>query len=283
VGVDPRARIARLLRERDPGRVPKARTERSAAVALVLRPPAGGTHGGVATGDGSAGGPGGAASRGGRDGAERIVRPLPAGASGPLARDFSALEALFVLRAERDGDPWSGHVGLPGGHREPGDADLAAAARREVREETGLALPSAALLGRLDEIHPRSRRLPSVAVTPFVAWLPGPREVRAGEEVDDHFWAPLGALEEPGRRSVLTFRRGDVYRAFPTVEFGDYTIWGLTLAIARRFLSLLPRAPEADDPGPDDEDPGAGEAGEPDGGAPGARTGQPRGKRWPTR
>lgn len=273
MGVGPRTRIARLLREREPARVPEPRTERRAAVVLVLRPPAGG-----------------AASGGVGDGTGSSARPLPAAASGPLSRDFSALEALFVLRAERDGDPWSGHVGLPGGHREPGDADLAAAARREVREETGLVLPSAALLGRMDEIHPRSRRLPSVAVTPFVAWLPGPAAVRAGEEVADHFWAPLGALEEPGRRSVLSFRRGDVYRAFPTVEFGEYTIWGLTLAITRRFLALLPRTPEGRDPGARGDDPGtegrdlhAGDAGEPAGETPGAGTGEERGERWPTR
>ena len=161
----------------------------------------------------------------------------------PLVPAVGALEALFVLRTERDDDPWSGHVGLPGGHREPHDEDLAAAARRELAEEAGLTLEPADLLGRLDDVHPRSRRLPSVAVTPYVAWIGSGGEVRHGPEVDGHLWVPLAELEAPGRRSVLTFRRAGALRAFPAVEVGGLTIWGLTFAILRRFLEELPREP----------------------------------------
>src|SRR5512138_157863 len=47
---------------------------------------------------------------------------------------------LLIRRAERPGDPWSGHMALPGGRRESGDADLVATAIREAAEELGLAL-----------------------------------------------------------------------------------------------------------------------------------------------
>lgn len=159
--------------------------------------------------------------------------------------EVHALETLIVQRAERASDPWSGHASLPGGHREPGDDDLAAAALRELREETGLSLPREAILGRLDDIHPRSRRLPSVAITPFVAWHGGEGEVEAGPEVAGHLWTPLRTFRDPERRSVLTFRRGDALRAFPTVEVGGLTVWGLTYVILRRFLDLLPPDPDA--------------------------------------
>ena len=80
-------------------------------------------------------------------------------------------EGLFVRRAEVPGDPWSGHVALPGGRHDPEDADLLETARRETREETDLRLEREDHLGLLGELHPRSRHLPSVCVTPFVAWM----------------------------------------------------------------------------------------------------------------
>lgn len=49
-------------------------------------------------------------------------------------------EVLFIKRASRVGDRWTGHVALPGGKRDPEDADDRAAAIRETSEEVGLDL-----------------------------------------------------------------------------------------------------------------------------------------------
>ena len=49
-------------------------------------------------------------------------------------------EILFIKRAARKGDKWTGHIALPGGGREPADTDDQAAAVRETREEVGLDL-----------------------------------------------------------------------------------------------------------------------------------------------
>ena len=49
-------------------------------------------------------------------------------------------EVLFIKRATRQGDRWTGHVALPGGKREGADDDDRAASIRETMEEIGLNL-----------------------------------------------------------------------------------------------------------------------------------------------
>jgi len=58
-----------------------------------------------------------------------ILRPAP-------GETLDSTEILFIKRAERDGDPWSGHMAFPGGHMEPDDSDLKESAIRETKEET---------------------------------------------------------------------------------------------------------------------------------------------------
>ena len=62
-------------------------------------------------------------------------------------------EALFIKRAARVGDRWTGHIALPGGKREPADSDDRATSSRETREETGLELDTehCILVGNLPE------------------------------------------------------------------------------------------------------------------------------------
>jgi 8-oxo-dGTP pyrophosphatase MutT (NUDIX family) len=158
-----------------------------------------------------------------------ILRPSDEG-GGP--------EGLFVRRSEVAGDPWSGHVALPGGRREPDDADLLDTARRETLEETGLRLEREDYLGQLSEIHPLSKRLPSVCVTPFVAWMAAHQEVRVNHELTGHVWVPVSALSDPAYRSTLV-RKPPSPRERPAIDFEGDVIWGLTLGIVEDFLTVL--------------------------------------------
>src|SRR5579863_6444108 len=57
-------------------------------------------------------------------------------------------EVLLIKRAERDGDPWSGHIALPGGRVQKQDESFKATAVRETREEVGVDLDAnASFLG----------------------------------------------------------------------------------------------------------------------------------------
>ena len=161
-----------------------------------------------------------------------ILRPTDAGP-----------EALFVRRAEVVGDPWSGHMALPGGHRDPGDTDLIDTARRETLEEVGVPLERADFLGRLDDIHPLGRGLPSIVVSPFVAWRAVSHEVRTNHEVQYHHWIPLATLADPAARSELTWNRHGEKRVFPSIVFAGDTIWGLTHRVVINFLEILGEEP----------------------------------------
>src|ERR1043165_8679648 len=86
----------------------------------------------------------------------------------PDALPGPALSVLLVRRSEREGDPWSGHMALPGGHAHADDASLAHTARRETLEEVGIDLGHTELLGRLDDVTPM--RSSEIAVRPFVFW-----------------------------------------------------------------------------------------------------------------
>lgn len=55
-------------------------------------------------------------------------------------------EALFIKRASRRGDRWTGHIALPGGRRDPEDVDDGAAAVRETMEEVGIDLTADSVL-----------------------------------------------------------------------------------------------------------------------------------------
>jgi 8-oxo-dGTP pyrophosphatase MutT (NUDIX family) len=155
-------------------------------------------------------------------------------------RVTSELEVLLIERVEREGDPWSGHIALPGGMREKADPDLLATALRETEEEVGLALDrERALLGRLDELAPSSRELPPLVISPFVATVAADAEITVDpREVAGALWAPLSELTDPAARSHVDYRyRGQDLR-FPAIAYRGHRIWGLTYRILLQLLAV---------------------------------------------
>lgn len=147
-----------------------------------------------------------------------------------------AVEALFIKRAARDGDPWSGQIAFPGGRFDPTDASLEATAIRETLEEVELDLRAhGTILGPLDEIRPRTPVLPPVIVRPFVAIVGADAPVGGSDEVAEAFWVPLDALFDPAAaRETDIFVRGFRMRR-PAIHVGTHAIWGMTEYILRSF------------------------------------------------
>lgn len=159
------------------------------------------------------------------------------------------LELLFIRRAEQDGDPWSGHIGFPGGRAEPREDDLSATAERETAEEIGLDLGrNAERLGVLDELRAMARMRPlNLTIAPFVYRLQGPADLALSPEVRSVHWVPLDEIR--GARWLSTME--SVYQGttlqFPCLRFDGLVIWGLTFRMFVNFRELLDAAATAEE------------------------------------
>jgi 8-oxo-dGTP pyrophosphatase MutT (NUDIX family) len=152
--------------------------------------------------------------------------------------DEAELDVLFIHRAIREGDPWSGHLAFPGGRIEPGDRDPQAAAERETREELGLDLTKARRLGQLDDLT--GVTIP-VCVSAFTYLIGQKPVLEPNDEVEDSFWYPLADLADPDRRVTRPFRVGERERNYPGVDLrlaGKPMMWGLTYRFCLQILSL---------------------------------------------
>jgi|SRR6266480_3542726 len=149
-------------------------------------------------------------------------------------------ELLFIKRAEYPGDPWSGQIAFPGGREEAGDTSLAQTAVRETREETGIDLErEGVLVGTLDDLRPRTVRLPAIIVRPFVALLNRNEPLELSSEVALAFWIPFGALSRPDSwHEDTVFARGIQINA-RVFRHQDHVIWGMTERILAQLLALL--------------------------------------------
>lgn len=149
-------------------------------------------------------------------------------------------EILFIKRAQRAGDPWSGHLAFPGGRAEKRDATLLEIAMREAAEEVGIdARLGGRVLGRLPTLRPLSTRIPSITVTPFVALAPEGSVPRLQpEEVEEVFWMSLAELRGNGRSETVRWDAKDGMRELPAFPSPKGPIWGITERILSQFLAL---------------------------------------------
>ena len=135
---------------------------------------------------------------------------------------------LLIRRADRPGDPWSGHMALPGGRRAAADQDLLATAIRETREELGLELSRSGFVGSLDDVVPRTPVLPPVAVRPFVFVLPDRLPLTLNHEVAAARWVCLDELRRPERRHLVTLEVAGSTRQVPAFRLDEGIVWGMT-------------------------------------------------------
>jgi 8-oxo-dGTP pyrophosphatase MutT (NUDIX family) len=150
-------------------------------------------------------------------------------------------ELLFIRRAEHEKDPWSGHVGFPGGRTEPGDPDLQATAVRETFEETGLDLArDGERLGALDDVKALARGRPvDLVIAPFVFRLLRCEDGAPSHEVVSLHWLALERLLAPESGSTLQYQYEETVLELPCLRIDGLVIWGLTYRMFENLRQAL--------------------------------------------
>ena len=154
---------------------------------------------------------------------------------------FSGPEILMIQRAVRQGDPWSGHMGFPGGRKDESDASDMACAKRETREEIGFDLDIyGELVCQLSDVNTGWRAdRPEMLVAPFVFKVGSTPVFELNHEVDDTLWVPLSFLLNDANRSRHQWDwRGEVLES-DAFTFDDRLIWGLSLMMIDELLQII--------------------------------------------
>ena len=162
-----------------------------------------------------------------------VAITVRSGVSGP--------EILMIQRAVRQGDPWSGHMGFPGGRKDESDVSDMACAKRETREEIGFDLDIyGELVCQLSDVNTGWRAdRPEMLVAPFVFKVGSTPVFELNHEVDDTLWVPLSFLLNDANRSRHQWDwRGEVLES-DAFTFDDRLIWGLSLMMIDELLQII--------------------------------------------
>jgi 8-oxo-dGTP pyrophosphatase MutT (NUDIX family) len=150
-------------------------------------------------------------------------------------------EVLFIKRASRKGDRWTSHIALPGGRRDPEDADDKAAAIRETWEEVGIDLKSYALeCGNLPQrlVTTHWGKKPLLVLCPYVFILTHhqipPMKLQPTEVAATH-WVPIRSLMSPLQRTVAF---EDVSSRIANQETGVKK-WMLSLILGKMMFAAI--------------------------------------------
>jgi 8-oxo-dGTP pyrophosphatase MutT (NUDIX family) len=154
---------------------------------------------------------------------------------------LDATEMLMIRRATREGDPWSGHMGFPGGRRDPGDPCNFSCALRETEEEIGVDLGQwGTRLGELSDVNTGWRAdRPEMLVTPFVFRVAELPVLTPNHEVDDVVWVPLHFLMDHRNREPLAWEWKGQKMETDSYLYDSYRIWGLSLMMIDEMIGML--------------------------------------------
>ena len=124
-----------------------------------------------------------------------------------------------------------GQISLPGGHIEPSDASIEAAALRETEEEIGVPTSEVEIVAHLPKIHGLDGRsiYPVVGLTKCKA-----DDIQVNkDEVEEVLFIPWKSLSRP-QVEKFTFVMFGIKRESHLYRHGKHNIWGITANIIYR-------------------------------------------------
>ena len=146
---------------------------------------------------------------------------------------------LLIRRADRVGDPWSGHWSLPGGRRDPADPDLLHTALRELAEECAILLTREQLESALPVSSVGRLLGPRMLVAPFVFSVDHELPTIADpEEAVETLWLPVSVLRDPTRHAVQSVPGMPPDMQFPGIELNGVPLWGFTYKLVTDWLGV---------------------------------------------
>lgn len=155
---------------------------------------------------------------------------------------------LLIKRAEREGDPWSGHMAFPGGRYDKVDKNGLATAKREMHEEVGFDIDEHVahghLIGRLSDVRTTRRVIPKpMVISPYVFLVPQQPELTPNYEVAETLWLPMDFFNDMSNRDTFSFEYRGRNVNMPCYRHDDKVVWGLTLSIIDELLSITGNEP----------------------------------------
>ena len=150
------------------------------------------------------------------------------------------VELLFIERACRDDDPWSGQMAFPGGRKSAADSRAVDAARRETYEEVGIRLKQEWNFGRLNDLIGRlTGKSRGLVISCHLFELKESCQLQLNYEVEDALWIPLASLINPQlfRPDYEPDGFGGVFQGIQCGYDDDRVIWGLTYRFLLGFFT----------------------------------------------
>ncbi|HEV8634139.1 MAG TPA: CoA pyrophosphatase [Chloroflexota bacterium] len=167
------------------------------------------------------------------------MQPVEAAVLAPVYRDAAGRLRLVLVRRGPRG-VHGGQLALPGGRREPEDADLLATALREAEEEIGLDRRAVEVLAALPVVTTATT---GFRIAPFLGRLAGPPPAwrRQESEIAEVLEVAIDDLARPEthREEPMRSPGWPEPRLVPYYRVGEHRLWGATYRIVQPLLPRL--------------------------------------------